>query len=492
MRKGVPTEPDPRPAAVADRLAREIKRRRLEAGVSQRALATRIGYSRQYVSMTEWENANLPSQELVAAIDTALDAHGALVALRAQAKSDQQESHRQSGSARSASTPNADSVMLPVVVNGRILPVPLDPRIVASAGLGPVEQTGDTDDWDAVINRRALLGQGFVAAASTVIDPDLVLNIEPVSRHLRSSEVSDRTVASFTAVTRLLASQRQSIAPDALINLIAAHRESVAALFRATQNDRTRNQLGLLLGETSIAASRLWSAIGDRTMALATCAFARRLAADIENPALGGIARIFESNLRSDAATLIGADGDIVDGLRMLGEAAAVADLLPPAAQARIAAEQAQAYAVLELTKECQEALTRACHAVDSITEADQTGLFSDWDATRILVYEGTCWLFLGRARKAVKALTEVLELLPDGNKNVALAARVDLATAYIMSGELEAGCRMLGDTYVSLAEIGNRRGIARAQHALKRLDRWKCEQPVRELREHIVGLSTQ
>ncbi|WP_280334553.1 helix-turn-helix domain-containing protein [Nocardia wallacei] len=58
---------------------------RLEAGLSQRALAARVGYSRQYVSMTEWEDAVLPSQELIAALDTALGANGALVDLRAQA-----------------------------------------------------------------------------------------------------------------------------------------------------------------------------------------------------------------------------------------------------------------------------------------------------------------------------------------------------------------------------------------------------------------------
>lgn len=82
------SELDRQPATIADELAREIKRLRLEAGYSQRALASRIGYSRQYVSMTEWEDATLPSQELVAALDTALSANGDLIALRAQAKAD--------------------------------------------------------------------------------------------------------------------------------------------------------------------------------------------------------------------------------------------------------------------------------------------------------------------------------------------------------------------------------------------------------------------
>ncbi|WP_327098570.1 helix-turn-helix domain-containing protein [Nocardia vinacea] len=83
-------EPDRQTATVADQLAHEIKRLRLDAGLSQRALATKIGYSRQYVSMTEWEDTNLPSQELIAAIDAALDANGTLNALRTEAKIDHQ------------------------------------------------------------------------------------------------------------------------------------------------------------------------------------------------------------------------------------------------------------------------------------------------------------------------------------------------------------------------------------------------------------------
>ena len=77
-RAGAPT--------VADRLAREIKRLRVDAGLSQRELAAKICYSRQYVSMTEWEDSVLPSQPLIAAIDDALAAHGTLIALRAQAR----------------------------------------------------------------------------------------------------------------------------------------------------------------------------------------------------------------------------------------------------------------------------------------------------------------------------------------------------------------------------------------------------------------------
>ncbi|WP_084532760.1 helix-turn-helix transcriptional regulator [Nocardia fusca] len=88
-------------AALADELAREIKRLRTEAGMSQRVLAGRIGYSRQYVSMAEWEDANLPSRELISALDGALGANGGLIRLRDQA----QDLHR-AGQWQVASAPS--------------------------------------------------------------------------------------------------------------------------------------------------------------------------------------------------------------------------------------------------------------------------------------------------------------------------------------------------------------------------------------------------
>src|SRR5262249_51519530 len=142
---------------------------------------------------------------------------------------------------------------------------------------------------------------------------------------------------SFLTVTRVLASQRQAVAPDVLLTLVEAHRDSLAALYRNADSDPVRKDIGALLGETSIVASRLWSATGNRSMAIANCAYARQLADRLDDPVLGATARIFESNLHSEAATLIGTEGDIVLGLRMLDEAAAVGRALPPAARARIA-----------------------------------------------------------------------------------------------------------------------------------------------------------
>lgn len=64
---------------------------------------------------------------------------------------------------------------------------------------------------------------------------------------------------------------------------------------------------------------------------------------------------------------------------------------------------------------------------MEVIDQVDRTGLFSDWDTTRLRVYEGTCWLLLDKPRKAISTLNEALDVTGDGNRNIALAAQVDL-----------------------------------------------------------------
>ena len=108
-------------ASAADLLAAEIRRLRHAAGLSQRELARLCGYTREYVSMAERLGANVPSRELVRALDTALHAEGELNTLRAHAL-DEQHARRTTRPAP-ASTTN---------------PAPLDD--IRRALLGPPDQ----------------------------------------------------------------------------------------------------------------------------------------------------------------------------------------------------------------------------------------------------------------------------------------------------------------------------------------------------------------
>jgi len=76
------------------RLAGEIKRLRSAAALSQAGLGERVGYTRNYVSMAERLGGNLPSQNLVEALDQTLGAAGQLCALWREAKEEQQVRRR--------------------------------------------------------------------------------------------------------------------------------------------------------------------------------------------------------------------------------------------------------------------------------------------------------------------------------------------------------------------------------------------------------------
>ncbi|WP_442785257.1 helix-turn-helix transcriptional regulator [Amycolatopsis sp. H20-H5] len=72
-----------------NRLAYETRRLRTVAKLSQPQLSKQVGYTRQYVSLAENPGKNLPSRELIDALDTALNAGGRLRELREQAKIEQ-------------------------------------------------------------------------------------------------------------------------------------------------------------------------------------------------------------------------------------------------------------------------------------------------------------------------------------------------------------------------------------------------------------------
>ncbi|CAJ59679.1 hypothetical protein FRAAL1014 [Frankia alni ACN14a] len=60
----------------------EVRRRRCERVLSRDELARRTGYSRQYISQLEQPSRGIPSRPVIAAVDAALEAGGALVDLR--------------------------------------------------------------------------------------------------------------------------------------------------------------------------------------------------------------------------------------------------------------------------------------------------------------------------------------------------------------------------------------------------------------------------
>ena len=76
---GEPIDQDP-VRALAIRLGAELRRRRREANLPQRALAVRISYDRSYVSQVE-AGKQIPAEHFVLLCERALGAGGALRAI---------------------------------------------------------------------------------------------------------------------------------------------------------------------------------------------------------------------------------------------------------------------------------------------------------------------------------------------------------------------------------------------------------------------------
>ncbi|MFI9811445.1 helix-turn-helix transcriptional regulator [Saccharothrix variisporea] len=103
-------EHDEEPHSANARLRHALKAARDGAGLSQAELGAMVGYTRQYISLAEREGHNLPSRELVAAIDRALCTDGALVRLRDAAR--QEQLRGRSSSTASRSTPDTVEELL--------------------------------------------------------------------------------------------------------------------------------------------------------------------------------------------------------------------------------------------------------------------------------------------------------------------------------------------------------------------------------------------
>lgn len=127
----------------AAQLAGELRRHRLAADLSHAQLAVKVGYSREYVRRAESPRKGLPSADLVRALDHALGADSALIALREKAEVARRARRRTRTSALTAGMP---------------VPIPAPPAGVPGLTL----DTGGTDNEVGV---QAPAGRFFAGTA---------------------------------------------------------------------------------------------------------------------------------------------------------------------------------------------------------------------------------------------------------------------------------------------------------------------------------------
>ncbi|WP_327148683.1 helix-turn-helix domain-containing protein [Nocardia sp. NBC_01329] len=260
--------PDGEAAAIADRLAREIKQHRLDAGMSQRVLAGKIGYSRQYVSMAEWADGNLPSRELVAAIDSVVGAVGSLNRLRSVA-SDTQRAIR-STTRRLVNSPSSQEV----------------------TGAGDIHsiRSGDSQNTSELLE---VLGR--IQRLSRSVDPEVVTGL---AAHIHQVIESYETVDAAK-----------------LVGGFVNQRRWIEALLEDCGNTGQRQQLFETAAQTSGLLGFIYVGSGEFTLARAYSSEAFQLSGLAESPNTQAWARGMQSYCEYYAGRYDEALGFARDGL---------------------------------------------------------------------------------------------------------------------------------------------------------------------------------
>jgi transcriptional regulator with XRE-family HTH domain len=251
-----------------DLVAVEIRRRREAAGLSQRALAKRAGFSRQYVSRAENPTQGLPSENLVAVLDTALDADGELLGLWRRAVGER--CHRRHELSLSART----TAFTDHVAGGTDLP--------ASTGITAIPAAARPTGTPPPGQRRGVIGP-------PPPEPD-VLSLRAASMSvalladLAPAEIDPLTVDDIEERVDALANGYFRASPAAFRIAVVQLRERVAGLVAIRSRPTQRRRLYVALAALTGMLAESSFAIGDQ--ADVHCATAIALATEARHPDL--------------------------------------------------------------------------------------------------------------------------------------------------------------------------------------------------------------
>ncbi|GAA3457991.1 transcriptional regulator with XRE-family HTH domain [Saccharothrix longispora] len=376
--------PDPtEPAGV--RLAREIRRRRTAASLSQPQLAQKIGYTRQYVSLAERADHNLPSMEIVKAIDRALDAEGALVALREESKSEQERLRRES-----------------------------TPQITAKQSrVSP--RTGTDQE---------------------VLSPPLPMDVDPwvLADALTRSGINGIALDHMERAAYGYAQQYPVIPPGVLWPSVSGQITRLNDVLAHPQPQRVRRRVAVLLGVLTGVAGHLLLDLNRHDDACRYFDVAGLAAREAESPdlaawvlAVHSLGPFFKGDHRAAVELLVRADRE--------GTASS------PRRRAWISALLARATAALGDTQASLKALDDAHHHTQAISDPPTGTDF--FDAARLDGMAGTTHLLLRRTEHAAPLLRSALERRATTDVKGRALLALDLAECHLHDNEPDEAARV-------------------------------------------------
>lgn len=377
------------------RLAQEIRCLRKASNLSQPELAGMIGYTRQYVSMAERVGKNLPSRELIKAIDNALGANGSLIALRQHAKAEQAALRQRA----STPSPAADE---------------REPKVCP-------------------VDRRRFLAVGGSATVDTVLASRM-----PVLRALEvvTSGHADSLEVATECLNELIAhySDNLSASPPSETHgeLLQVRTFAGDLLQRPGMSSRRRSDLTVATGWLSNLLAVASSYLGDHKSALVWCVDAQRWSSLSGARELAGWASLTRAMIAYYQGRTSRSIEDAVNGQKTAPAGTAI--------RAKLIAHEMRARARAEDHDGMVEAKRRAAEAIAKIsTSVPATGVFS-MALSADPPYTATSLLHLGRFHDAALAAEAVIHATypsREGNRN---RRSSNHARALLVLGLAEAG----------------------------------------------------
>jgi tetratricopeptide (TPR) repeat protein/DNA-binding XRE family transcriptional regulator len=392
------------PASSVAALGAELRRLRIDRGLTLGQLGRLVGYSWQHLGAVERGSA-VPSELVVSACDAAVLANGRLVSMLPAAIREQARLRHQHEAARRAGRPSD-------LVGTR------------------ARQVCDQDDLDwarlADATRRS-------SRLSTAVVEDLEL-ITDRQRRLYHELSSAEMMVHVQAHVGLLISLLDSAAPDSL-----RHRVASAA------------------AEGAGFAAWLWYDLGD-PYTMSHYYRQASLAADessnigLRSYILGYQGLVARAQGRPEAAL------EFLDEARQSAERSA-AD--PTRSWLTVLA--ADALARVGRSREALAALDAARSLLAGQDSRTDEWMY-DFDEGSLAVHAGTCLLTVGRAESAAAAFTDALRLLPASCQRRGAEIQVGLAAARLASGEVEEAQRLTLSSLETFAARGSVAGLHRVR----------------------------
>ncbi len=452
----------------ARRLGVDLRRRRLAAGLTQQALADRIGYDRSYLSQVE-TGAQVPAEQFILLCERELAAGGKLLGmfreLLAEREARRQEAHAERWRAGATNNPMIERIS-PIVV-------------ARSFGSGLVTPASDPSNSD--MERRPFFRMLGIAT-SAVLAETLGVELWDLARAMQASNVSDDMLDAMEASVLRLHQVHAKVSPSAMLPHLHEHLRAVTSLLQQSQPIRQRRRLCSIAGH--LAGLRAWATfdLGDRQGASSWYELALQPATEAEDDALCGW--IFGA-----WSLLPSYGGEPADALTLIRRGQSHARRsLDATAQAWLGALEGRAHAGLGDARAFRHVQDEANNAIDRTRpERRRHGMDFDGDRLDIAYYEGTSLVTLRQPDAAQPILNHSLEVQGQGHIKAHSILRLALATTYVYQHEIERAC----DVAAQALDLPSDQRIGpinqRAQDLLCELEPWRNIPPVATLAERLA-----